>query len=328
MSPPTRSAGGGFQAVLLDSRPPVAAHGRADRIRPEPKRNMRTNLFTRIAPMLAVAAFAGTASAQDFGGAGISVAGEGKAGVGVAAAGGDRAALFTSSALVAPKGKFGISLQAAGMRASADEGGVDISATQTAMAVSGFYGVTNRLSIGAFVPYTRVSLEVDGESGSESGMADAGLFGRFQAYKSQSGMTKMSLGALVTLPTGDDLFTNDETTFGINGALSHTAGLWNMHVAPQVNIVDGFDPGYDINVAAVRSMSERLAWSAEVLSSFGGAVSDVDGAEGAQDIDLATGFRYRLVNSALDFGLRYNVNSNIDPKPTMFGMYVGWNYAF
>jgi len=278
---------------------------------------MRTNLFTRIAPVAAVAMFAATASAQDIVSNGVSAAGEK----------GNRAAIFTQSANVAPKGTFGFGLQAIGQRASSDESGIDESVTATAMAVSAFYGVTDRLSVGAYLPYTRLSMDVGGTSASESGMADAGLFARFAAF--QRGATRFSLGAEMTAPTGDSLFTQDDPTYGVNAVMSHTAGKWNFHVAPALQFVKNYDAGINLNAAAVRAMSDKLSWSGEVLSQFGGAPSDIDGAEGAQEIDLASGLRYRFAGrTILDFGLRYNVASQLDPKPTTTGAYVGLNWAF
>src|SRR5215217_9540752 len=153
---------------------------------------MRTNLFTRLVPLAAVAAFAATASAQDIVSNGMSAAGE-KNSHGIVGKGkqDSRAAIFTQSAFVAPKGAVGFGLQAIGARSSADEGGVDVTATGSQMAVSGYYGVTDRLSLGAYVPYTRLSLDVDGESASESGLGDAGVFARFAAF--QDGTTRFSL---------------------------------------------------------------------------------------------------------------------------------------
>jgi hypothetical protein len=286
---------------------------------------MRTNLFIRLAPVAAVAMFAATASAQDIVSNGVSVAGE-KNNHGVTKQD-SRAAIFTQSAFVAPKGAFGLGVQAIGQRASSDESGVDVSATASIMAVSAFYGVTDRLSLGAYVPYARMGLEIDGDGASESGLADAGLFARFAAY--QSGSTRFSLGAEMTMPTGDSLFTMDDPTYGLNAAMSRSAGKWNFHVAPSLQFVKNFDAGINLNAAAVRSMSDKLSWSGEVLSQFGGAPSDIDGAEGAQEIDLASGLRYRFAGRTIvDFGLRYNVASQLDPKPTTTGAYVGLNWAF
>ena len=275
---------------------------------------MRNSLFLRVAPVVAIAAFAATASAQEVGTAGVSIAGEGT----------NRAALFTQSAYVAPQGSFGIGFQAAGRRASMDGD----SETISAMVLSGFYGLTSNLSVGAYVPYLRYSLDIGGTEGSETGMADAGVFGRYQAYRSESGMTKFALGVEATLPTGDDLFTNDDPAYSFSGALSHRAGSWNLHVVPAVSMVKDFDPSIGFNVAAVRAMSPRMALSGEILTEFGGAIADSD-AEGAKDIDIASGIRYRMTsNSAMDFGLSYNLSSNIDPRPTTLGAYLGFNWAF
>lgn len=287
---------------------------------------MRNSLFLRLAPVVAIAAFAANASAQEIGSAGVSIAGEGR-GTNLVA-GGDRAALFTSSAFVAPRGSFGVGVQLAGQRMSSDEGGVDASLTASATVVSGYYGLTDRISVGAYLPYARLSMELDGVSESETGMADAGIFGRFQAYRSESGSTKFALGAELTLPTGDDVFTSDDPTYSVSGALSHRAGGWNLHFVPGISMISDFDPGINFNVAAVRALSPRLSWSGEVLTQFGGAPSDTD-IEGDQEIDLASGVRYRMTgHSAVDFGLSYNVASQLDPRPTTLGAYLGFNWAF
>lgn len=287
---------------------------------------MRNSLFLRLAPVVAIAAFAANASAQEFGSAGISIAGEGRGTTLVA--GGDRAALFTQSAYVAPKGSFGFGVQLAGQRMSSDEEGVDASLTTSATVLSGFYGLTDRISLGAYLPYARVSFDFDGDSESETGMADAGIFGRFQAYRSEGGTTKFALGVEATLPTGDDNFGAEDPSYAVSGALSHRAGSWNLHVVPAIQMVSDFDPGINFNVAAVRAFSPRLSWSGEVLTQFGGAPSDTD-VEGDQEIDLASGLRYRMTpHSAVDFGLSYNVASQLDPKPTMLGAYLGFNWAF
>lgn len=287
---------------------------------------MRNSLFLRLAPVVAIAAFSATASAQEIGSAGVSIAGEGR-GTSLVA-GGDRAALFTSSAFVAPRGSFGVGVQLAGQRMSSDEGGVDASLTTSATIVSGYYGLTDRISLGAYLPYARVSFDLDGASESETGMADAGIFGRFQAYRSESGSTKFALGLEATLPTGDDNFGAEDPSYAVSGALSHRAGSWNLHLVPGISMVKDFDPGINFNVAAVRALSPRLSLSGEVLTQFGGAPSDTD-IEGDQEIDLASGVRYRMTgNSAVDFGLSYNVASQLDPRPTTLGAYLGFNWAF
>jgi hypothetical protein len=286
---------------------------------------MRSNMFTRLLPVVAVAALATSASAQDVLQSnvtgGLNAAGE------RSKDGSARSAIFTQSAYTAPKGAFGLGLQAVATRASSDEGGIDASAMRSDVVVSAYYGVTDRISVGAFVPYTRYSLEIGDASDSETALSDAGLFARVAAFG--NGPTRVAFGADVTLPTGDDLFTRDDPSYGVSAAMSHTAGKWNLHASPRVAFVQDFDMGINLNVAAVRSLNDRWSWSGEVLSQFGGAPSDVDGAEGNQEIDLASGVRYRFAGrTTMDVGMRYNLASQLDPKPTTLGAYLGFNWAF
>lgn len=287
---------------------------------------MRSNLFTRLAPLAAVAAFASTASAQSIAANGVSASAENAS---------DRAPIWTGAAMVAPAKKLGFGLQAYTDRASADEGGVEASASRSAMQASLYYGVSSRLTVGGYLPFNQLSAESSGGpvefDDSESGIGDAGLFGRFAAFKSASGATHFALGAEVTLPTGDEekLLGNGDPTYRLDAPLSHRAGRWNLHFVPGVQKVTDLDPYWNLNVAGVYSMTERLGWSVEALSQFGGAISDAEGAEGDRDIDVGSGLRYRLQGkSAIDFGFRYNVSTKLDPAPTRFGAYLGWHMAF
>lgn len=283
---------------------------------------MRNHVFGRLAPLAAVAAFAGTASAQSNFANGVSAAAENA---------NDRAPIFTGAAMVAPAKKLGFGVQAQVARISSDASGVDQSLTGTQMAASLYYGVTSRFTVGGYVPFNRLSVDDGATSASESGIGDMGVFGRFAAMKSASGATHFAIGGEVTLPTGDDAKSlgYGDPTYRLDAPLSHRAGRWNLHVVPGIAKVKDFDADLNVNLAGVYAMSEQLGWSIEALSQFGGAPSNVDGAEGNRDIDLGTGLRWRMQGkSALDFGFRYNVSTKIDPAPTRLGAYLGWHYAF
>jgi hypothetical protein len=288
---------------------------------------MRTNLFTRLAPVAAVAMFAATASAQSIAANGVAASAE---------TNNDRAPIFSGAAMVAPQSKLGFGVQAYTQRASVEESGVELKAALSAMQASAYYGVTQRLTVGAYVPFLSASAELTGSGAgdfdvSESGLGDAGVFGRFALMQSKSGMTHFALGAEATLPTGDEDkgLSAGEMQYRLDGALSHRVGKWNLHVVPGVEMETERDMGFNLNLAGVYSLNQNLGWSMEALSNFRGAPSEVDNAERGRDIDLASGLRYRMGTSALDFGLRYNVNSkDADPKPTVLGAYVGWNLQF
>ena len=294
---------------------------------------MRTNLFNRLAPLAAVAAFASTASAQlptnttNVSANGVSVAGENAQ---------NRAPIFTAAAFTAGAKKAGFGVQAFTDRLSIEEDDAELSVARSVMQVGGYYGLTSRLTVGAYVPFAQLSGKLEGAGAddfdaSESGLGDVGVFGRMGLYQSQSGATRFALGAEVTMPTGDEEkgLSLVDPTYRIDGALSHRAGKWNLHIVPGVRMISDLDPIINFNVAGVYALSERMGWSVEALSNFGGAMSDVDEAEGNRDIDVASGIRYRLAgSSALDLGVRYNVATKLEPKPTALGAYVGWNLAF
>lgn len=289
---------------------------------------MRTNLFTRLAPVAAVAAFAATASAQSIAANGVAAAGENA---------NDRAPIYSGSAIVAPQSKLGFGVQAYTNRASAEEGGIEATAALSAMQASAYYGVTQRLTVGAYVPFMSASMKVTGAGAgdmdlSENGLGDAGVFGRFALLQSKSGMTHFALGTEVTLPTGDKDkgLSAEDPQYRLDAALSHRMGKWNLHVVPGLEKQAQSDMGFNFNLAGVYSLNERLGWSMEALSNFAGGSSEIDNDERGRDIDLATGLRYRMGTSALDFGFRYNVNTKdaSDPKPTVLGAYVGWNLQF
>ena len=284
-----------------------------------------STILTRVAPLAAIVTL--PLGAQSVVGNGVNIAGESST---------ERAPLFTSSAFSAKKSQYGFAIQAVASSSKIEEGDASLTTGVSAAVVSGFYGVTDKLTLGAFVPHNRMSMEAEGTGADfesdASGMGDAGVFGRFSAYR--SGATRIALLGGVTLPTAGGDFENEDgkASYGVGAALSHQLGRWSMHVSPEVAIVDQLDPIIDMNVAGVFAASPKLNVSVEALSRFGGAMSDVDGAEGARDIDLGAGVRYRFGSRlALDGGFRYNVSTKVaddELKPTTVGVLLGLNWQF
>ena len=286
-----------------------------------------TMLF-RVAPLAAVVTL--PLGAQSVVANGVNIAGESAT---------ERAPLFTSSAFSAKKSTFGFALQGVAVSSKVEEGEASATTGVSQTVVSGFYGVTDKLTLGAFVPHMRMSTEIegtgviDGET-EASGMSDAGVFGRFGAYKSQSGHTRLAINGNVTLPTASGDFENEEgkASYGLGAAVSHQLGRWSMHASPEVQFVDGLEPVIDLNVAGVFAASPKLNVSLEALTRSGGAMSDVDDAEGMRDIDLGAGLRYRFGSRlAVDGGFRYNVSTKVaegELEPKTAGLLLGLNWQF
>lgn len=245
----------------------------------------------------------------------------------------DRAALFTQSAFMAPQGRFGFGVQAVGEAVTAEAGGARIEDRMGGAAFTAFYGLTSGVTVGAGLPYQSLTTELSGAglSGENEvdGLGDVELFGRVRAFRSASGATKLALGAGMTLPTGDDAFTSDGPTYQLGAAMSHRVNRVSFHVAPEVRLVEAFDPSYALNLAAALAATPRLALSLEGLSRFQGAL-DGAGEDRTRLMDVGAGLRYNPVeNLALDLGLRINVSNNIEGiDTTAGGLTLGFNWLF
>jgi hypothetical protein len=296
------------------------------------------NVAARIAPIAAALLLATGASplaAQTLVGAGINAAGGRPENVnGIVATPAFNSPILVSGALVAPRGFAGVDVQTLMNRTSDDGEGFEYSENVSVGMLSGVYGATSRITLGAFVPYVHASVKstFDGTTADESdgGVGDAGLFGRVALMQSTSGATRVAMNGVVVLPTGQDGFTDDETSYSVGAAVSHRAGRMSFHVAPELGFMKDQDATYGVNLAGVWAATDKLGISLEELSTFGGKSSTVDAEEeGSKEIDLAAGLRYRFApNLSMDGALRYNVASRFDPKPTSFGLQFGLHFGF
>lgn len=247
----------------------------------------------------------------------------------------DRAALYTQSAFVAPQGRFGFTVQALGQSAKAEAGPDKIEMRSGGAAFSGFYGLTNSITLGAGLPYSSATAKISagGLSAEDEvdGLGDVELFGRMRAYRSTTGATKLALGAGMTLPTADEAVAyTDAATYQLGGAMSHRVNRMTFHVAPDVQFIEDLDPSFNMNLAGSFAATPKLALSFEGLSRFQGAVRD-SGDDRDRSFDLGAGLRYNAVeNLILDLGLRTNVsNSAPDGIDTSAGgLSFGFNWLF
>ena len=247
----------------------------------------------------------------------------------------DRAALYTQSAFVAPQGRFGFTVQAIGQNVTVEAGTDKLEARMGGAAFSGFYGLTNSITLGAGLPYASVTSELSSSGLSAQdkvdGLGDVELFGRMRAYRSTTGATKLALGAGVTLPTADEAVAyTDAATYQVGAAMSHRVSRMTFHVAPDVQFIQDLEPSFNMNVAGSFAATPKLALSFEGLSRFQGAMQD-SGDDRDRAIDLGAGLRYNAVhNLVLDLGLRTNVSNSapegIDARAN--GVTFGFNWLF
>ena len=288
---------------------------------------MRKFSMLKLAPLALVAS--PLLAQQGVGNSGINVAGETAT---------DRAPIFTSSAATVARHRYGFDVQGVTARTSMEQDGVKLTGAGSAAVASAYYGVTSRVTLGAYLPYTTLSAKLEGAGAgfdfdeSESGLGNAGVFGRMGLFQSKSGTTRIALNAGVELATGDSMVSNTDGSQNVGAAISHRRGRMTFHVAPSMGFQKDYDATTNLDVAGVFAASPKLGVSVEALSAFGGAVSNDATDKGQKDIDLGAGLRYRFMDRlSMDGGFRYNVSTRTEdgaPTPKTMGAVFGLHWMF
>lgn len=78
------------------------------------------------------------------------------------------------------------------------------------------YPINEKIEAGVQVGFMNYSTKVSGNSNSESGLTDIGLFGRYNV--AQNGPLNFSAGGMITLPVGSDKIGQGNLDFGFFGA--------------------------------------------------------------------------------------------------------------
>jgi hypothetical protein len=227
--------------------------------------------------------------------------------------------VFTSGALVHDRGGFSIGGFFARVSDEEDTDFGTFSSDANVFGFGGAFGVTDRITIGASVPFVSVKGEIDGEElFDDSGLGDASLFAGWQLFRSSDDRTKLAALADVTFPTGsEDIGLGEATTFGIGGAISHQAERVSAHASLGFDVVsldveEGSDADDSFNVinysaAIVYRATDMVNVSGEL---FGAKPEDVDASN-------AIGLGARLLlgadrNLFLDGGIVFGLGDEAD----------------
>lgn len=244
----------------------------------------------------------------------------------------DRAPLFFGSALVAPKGYFGVSLLGTGgngERTLPMPGGPG---TQYGRAwtstLSAVWGASSRLTLGAQLGVGRTTREIEWSEpvsvggapaarrseGSEWSRMEARLHGRYQLLERADGATRVALNASLAWADEDVGY----ATAGL--AVAQRIGRVSLHLAPELRLresvpartvtFDGQAPfefagrralAFDVRGAAVVPITRRVSWS---LEGIGTNVAAPAQGYDPRLFELGTGFRFDLGRVKLDLGYR------------------------
>lgn len=240
----------------------------------------------------------------------------------------ENAPIFTESALVHEQG--GVSLGVNGLYVGFDEEEIglsddfDVSATQLLFGLA--FGVTDRITVGATVPWARATVEFDGEEEDASGLLDTEVFARAQLWRSADDRTKLAGLGSVTLKTASGDFEEEDLEedpdFAVGAAVSHALDQASLHGSLSYTFAGGAEfqgvevEGNDVlglTAAAVFSATEKLKASGEV------AIGLPD--EGDTSASLAGGLRYTASpNLFIDGGILLPVSGNLVSFGALLGL--------
>jgi len=247
------------------------------------------------------------------------------------------APIFGPSALVLPRG--GLSLGSDFHYILIDENeflgddaDVDIHAIQATGNVA--FGVTDRIMVGANVPYGRFSAESGGEEESESGLLDIDVFAVAQLFRTADTRTMLSGFFDVALPTTDnDFFGSDievdrDPSYSVGAAVTHRASRASLHGSAAYLIggnatfetdlatfeIEGQD-AVRVTGAALFGLADRVRADGEVLVHI-----PVGDAEGDTETTVAGGLRFLATTDLFfDAGVSVPVSDSVISAGLLLG---------
>lgn len=209
----------------------------------------------------------------------------------------ESAPIFSPSALVLPRG--GVSVGGNALWVAYDEDafeGADVSGAQLSGGVA--FGLTDRITVGAAIPWASVTAEAGGEKADASGLLDLSVFGRARLWTSPGGRTDLAALASVTVPTASGDFDVEGVDRGsdvtLGGAATHRLERGSLHGSVSYTIAGDVDvegigsvSGNDV-VGLTGAVVYPAAEAVSITGEVGVAVPD----EGDTAASLAGGVRW------------------------------------
>jgi hypothetical protein len=204
----------------------------------------------------------------------------------------------------------------------------------------GSFGVTDRLELGAAVPFVRLtlqgervavhrgttSLQASGDA-TASGIADVAIRGKYTIVAGRSG--GVAAAAEVRFPTGDDrnLLGTGSTSYRLAGIGSFEQGRLSLHGNAAI-LRGGISAEWSADGAISVAVRPRLTLSAEVLTRRLSELHDMalvaaphPEIQGADTLRLSAGTSATTLSQAVT-GLKWNITGTV-----VLGGHVAWALA-
>lgn len=184
---------------------------------------------------------------------------------------------------------------------------------QMTAGAQGGYGITPEIEVGAGIYYRNLDFD---EFGSESGIADIPVFGRYNFLNEE---TKLSGGAYLTLPVGDEVIGEGQLDFGVFGAVRHPASeeivlTGTLGIDFRETVIDDREASIYLGAGVIYAATNELSVVGELTIQ-----SDIDYSALSGGVDYVVG----------DIGrLRANLLLGVDDGAPDYGLGAGFLLNF
>lgn len=164
------------------------------------------------------------------------------------------------------------------------------------LGVMGGYPINDKIEAGAQLHYISVSPD---EGDGESGISDLGVFGRYNLYNQNQ--TNLSVGAMATLPIGEEKIGQSKLNFGAFGAVRH--GLNNgMTLVGTIGLMFFEKKEFEINFLTGKT-KEKTSYDNYLNLGFGTIYQVNSQLNIIGELSMQTEFDYMMLSGGADYKL-------------------------
>jgi hypothetical protein len=261
----------------------------------------------------------------------------------------DRGPLLFGGAFVAPEGAYGLSFQQSVawslQKFPEHVSGTSVRKREFISGMSGYWGVTPRLTLGASMALKNEYSEYSwpegqapagapfwGPQSARFAIGDLRAHARYQLLRSASGGTQLATNASVGIIDRVELGQRASASVGL--ALAQRLGPATLHLAPSVEAVAGSGPYAHVGAGLTMPVTRRISASVEGLFDSGrtrdmsfGEFRVIRAVPSA--LQAGGGLRFDFGKLALDAALRYGVqNAPSQPDVSRLQFLLGTHVKF
>ena len=162
--------------------------------------------------------------------------------------------------------------------------------------VMGGYPINDKIEAGAELHYINISPD---EGDGQSGISDLGVFGRYNLYDQNK--TNLSVGAMATLPIGEEKIGQSKLNFGAFGAVRHGLNN-NMMLVGTIGLMFFEKTEFEFNPNTFK-VDEKTSYDNYLNLGFGAIYQVNSQLNIVGELSMQTEFDYMMLSGGADYKL-------------------------